>query len=147
MQQGGVEKHLYGPKPEQKGSLGAILEPAPTATCCLSHFLHDLVTFMGVRGRAAGTRRTGLQGGRPLHVPGSDPRGRAGLIARSNWSRCAPPPGPTLVVIEWVRQLGGRRFRLLFLALRGISSDWRSLVMCARPPTLMVQRGGTGTKR
>ena len=43
------------------------------------------------------------------------------------------------------RQLGGRR--LFFLALRGVSSDWRSLVMCARPPTLMVQRGGTGTKR
>ena len=55
----------------------------------------------------------------PFTCRGSDPRGRVGRSHDPNGVRVLPPPGPTLMVIEWVRQLGGRL--LLFLVLTGIN--------------------------
>ena len=74
----------------------------------LSHFHHDLVALMGVQGRAARTRSTEIQGERPLHVPGPT-RGDGSARAHDPTGVGVLPPGPTLMMIEWVQQLGGWR--------------------------------------
>ena len=90
----------------------------------LSHFLHDPDTFIEVRGRAARTRWNGSPG---RTTPSAftcqvRPEGTGRLERTIQLEYVCSPPGPTLMVTEWVRQLGGRL--LLFLVLTRINGAY-----------------------
>ena len=122
MEGGGVEKHLECRSTVSRGHF----RTGTHGHLHLSRFLHDLDTFMRVRGRAAGTRRDWAPRLTTPSRAGPDPRGRVGRSHDPNGVR-VPPPGPTLMVIEWVRQLGGRLVgmrtpRSIYLPSRGCYS-------------------------
>ena len=99
---------MLGLKP---GFLWAILEPEPTALDEPFTYPHNLTTLMRGLGWATGTRRHG--------APRRTTPSRAEVPPKlgDEWARLhdprwecrALPPRPTLVMIEWVRQLGGQR--------------------------------------
>ena len=98
---------MLGPKP---GFLRAILEPAPTAfgrafhASPQPHLLYGAV-WLGGRHKGDGApRRTAPS---RAEVP---PEGTGGLECTiQDGNAVLRPPVPTLVMVEWVRQLGGRR--------------------------------------
>ena len=119
---GGVEKHLECRSTVSRGHFST----GTHGHLHLSHFLHDPDTFIEARGRAARTRSTEFQGERPLHVP-VPTRGDGSAVRTIRMEYVCPPPGPTLMVIEWVRQLGGRLVgmrtpRSIYLPSRGCYS-------------------------
>ena len=63
---------------------------------------------MRVRGRAALTRRNGSPGRTTPSRAGIRPEGTGRPDRTIRMEYVCSPPGPTLMVIEWVRQLGGR---------------------------------------
>ena len=87
------------------------------------------MTSTPLLGREAGRLAQGgtePQGERPLHVP-VPTRGDGSAVRTIRMEYVCPPPGPTLMVIEWVRQLGGRLVgmrtpRSIYLPSRGCYS-------------------------
>ena len=101
---GGVEKHLECRSTVSRGHFST----GTHGHLGLSHFLHDLVTLWGCKAGRPSQGARNSKANDPFTCR-FRPEGTGRPFARSEWSTCAPPPGPTLMMIEWVRQLGGRQ--------------------------------------
>ena len=95
--QGGVEKHRKEPKPWFLGGILELALPRPLDEPFTenSRIISPPTSLPLWGARSGGTHKEGgtePQGGRPLHVPRSSPRGQVGSIARSEMGlMCSPP--------------------------------------------------------